>query len=171
MLYLIRMITLRDKRGSENGLTLIEILLALIIFVVLAGGTFYVFETARAWAGKNQHRLFANALAQETLEFLENTVTANASPGSLPNNRYFDRDPATAVGTPPNFALNPGVHQDPLPADHPLLTFAGSRSYLVEILNPSQISAAFPDSLSGAAVPDYQMRRARVTVHWTEPAP
>ena len=88
-----------DTTPTNHGLTLIEVLVAMVILGVLAGGTLMVLLTAiqiSKQAGLSQSTIF---LAQQTTERLRNKIACRQL-GEAASDTWYDGSP-TCDPTPP----------------------------------------------------------------------
>ena len=106
------------QRETERGVTLVEILVASIVGVLLAGGTMMAFVMSKKVSANAAGRVEAADLAQQTLERFRNRVACDDA--------WFN--PSTCVSGP---GLPAGWTSDVLPVSSSLLVQGGTRQYRV----------------------------------------
>ena len=106
------------QRETERGVTLLEILVASIVGVLLAGGTMMAFVMSKKVSANAAGRVEAADLAQQTLERFRNRIACDDA--------WF-----TASTCAPGPGLPTGWTSDVLPVGSSLLAQGGARQYRV----------------------------------------
>lgn len=115
-----------DKMPTSHGLTLIEVLVAMVILGILAGGTLMVFLTAiqiAKQAGISQATIF---LAQQTAERFRNKIACQ-QPSEAASDTWYSGGPVCAPVPPvgEQTDLVTGATYEVTPADCDEDTFVG----------------------------------------------
>ena len=139
---------------KRNGFTVLEIMMATVIIVFTAAGTFLLLGSASQFMGRRGHQYEAFEYGIQTLDTLKDYVTpiATGDPGSITYHLQGD-------GAANFVALDPGPpspHQHDLPAGVLRDQLGGLRTYTVEDVD-----------LDGDG--NYDYKQVTVTVQWTEP--
>lgn len=156
---------MRDK----SGFTIVEILIATIIVVFVAGGTYVLLGSMAQFTGRRPHSYEAFNYAVQTLDTLKNYVTQNT--GST--NYYLTGD--SGIECPGDglarYALEDGTvgprsHRHPLPAGAFYTNYGGRRCYTVEDVD---LAPTVDTNGDGNLTNDADVKRVTVTVSWREP--
>jgi len=139
---------MRTRWRSSAGVTLLEIIIAMTILGLVAGGIFLALVMGQRATTASESRLVATEAAQETLEALRlNLGTA---------------------------ALNAGTHTVALPTGSPLLRFGGTGEYTVRNgrFDPATGNIQWgTDADPDATDASYDIKEVTVRVRWTPPPP
>lgn len=144
---------------SRRGFTLLEVLMATLLFaLVTAGGFFLIFSAGQYSGERYKHRLEAINLCQQTAARLRNAVVSDDVSGN-PSHSNFNRyaDPVSG-----GYALSVRqTHEDPIPPTSGLFWLnneKSTRTYVVEQV-----------SMDADTQPEYY--RVTISVKWKEVNP
>jgi prepilin-type N-terminal cleavage/methylation domain-containing protein len=98
-------VRVRDERGDrDTGMTLVELMWAMVIFAIVAAATVAGLATALQTTRLDRNRLAASSLAARELEIVRNTFTGSPSgPGTIAATTFVtdpDPLPAGTAGSP-----------------------------------------------------------------------
>lgn len=139
---------LRVRRGDDEGLTLIELMVALVVFALASGGIAGGFAAAMKSTGTDRDRATASSLAQREMEIVRND---------------FRNDPV-----PPVDAVNP----NPLPggtAGTPLKI--DGRSYTLTRVVQWLVTGVGKSPCDGGTLAKFPAYAVRISVDWANRAP
>ncbi|MBI4314066.1 MAG: prepilin-type N-terminal cleavage/methylation domain-containing protein [Candidatus Omnitrophica bacterium] len=145
--------TLINRSVPEKGMTLLEVLVAMVLVALIGLGTFTAFVFGRRAATDSNYRVMASKAAQETAEELRRAIR-----------------PDLGVGLPVD--LTDGSNKDyPLPAGSPLAKAGGGRKYTVVHgkFNPDGTIRWDPniaDDSDGISDADHDISRVDITVEF-----
>jgi len=149
----------RIGRGSEDGFSLLEVLIATILFLTVASGSMFLLASARTVTTKPSHRTQGIFYAAETLDTLKDYVTTDTTETRYQflgdGGQYALGGSFTSPGTAHTHLSNPFDDQ-----------VAVVRTY--RVLNVD-VATGFDADSDGIPNNDMDYQKVTVTTTWTDP--